>query len=543
MKRPVLLILAATPLLAAAIDYAAEGNLWWAHIRVLADDKLEGRNTGTEGFRKAVEYVSAQFERFDLKPAGASGYLQPVKLETRLLVAEESVIALVRDGKAEPLALGTDATLNARADMADPLEAPMVFVGYGLTIPEAHYDDLAGIDLHGKIAVYVNAPGPVDAPGPLKSHYGSAVERWAALRKAGALGIATIQNPRVPAGGGRGTAGDPASGGDEPGRRGRGPAQPVFALADPELQEITGQKVALAINQRGAEKFFKGSGHTFEEIQKLAKDNAPLPKFPLAVSLRAKTVVKHNSMEVPNVVGLLPGSDAGLKNEYVVFSAHLDHVGIGRPVNGDSLYNGAMDNASGIASILEVARLMKESGARPKRSILFLAVTAEEKGELGSRYFAAHPTVPEDRIVADINLDMFLPLYALKYIEVQGLDESTLGETVRAAAKELGVEVQRDNEPEQNRFVRSDQYSFIRRGVPALAFKFGYTPGSPEEKIRKDWVRDRYHKPSDDLDQPIDKAAAALFDRVILGLIERVANDTARPHWSENSFFRRFATH
>ena len=551
MKRPVLLILAAAPVLAAAVDYAAEGNLWWAHIQFLADDKLQGRNVGTEGFQKAVDYVRTEFERSGLKPAGTAGYLQPVKFETRLLVTEESSIALVRDGNVEPLALGADATLNARADAAGTVEAPMVFVGYGLAIPEAHYDDLAGLDLHGKIAVYVNGPGPADAPGPLKSHYSSAVERWAALHKAGAVGIATIQNPRVPApgaGGGRGAAtGDAAAAnaadaaGGAGGRGGRGPAQPVFGLADPALQETGGQAVAMAINARGAEKFFAGSGHTFEEILKLAKDDAPLPKFPLAASLRAKTVVKRDSAEAPNVVGLLPGSDARLKDEYVVFSAHLDHVGVGRPVNGDSIYNGAMDNASGIASVLEVARLMKQSGAKPKRSVLFLAVTAEEKGELGSRYFAAHPTVAEDRIVADINLDMFLPLYALKYIEVQGLGESTLSETVRAAAKELGVEVQADNEPEQNRFIRSDQYSFIRRGVPALAFKFGYAAGSPEEKIRKDWVRDRYHRPSDDLEQPVDKAAAALFDRVILGLIERVADDAARPHWYESSFFRRFA--
>jgi Zn-dependent M28 family amino/carboxypeptidase len=201
-----------------------------------------------------------------------------------------------------------------------------------------------------------------------------------------------------------------------------------------------------------------------------------------------------------------------------------------------------MDDASGIATILEVARILKASGAKPKRSIIFLAVTAEEKGELGSRYFSAHPTVPAEQIIADINLDMFLPLYALKYLEVQGLGESTLGDSVRTAAKELGVEVQADNEPEQNRFIRSDQYSFIRRGVPALAFKFGYAPGSPEEKIRKDWVSTRYHRPSDDLSQPVDKAAAALFDRVILKLVERVADDAARPHWYADSFFRRFAT-
>jgi Zn-dependent M28 family amino/carboxypeptidase len=221
-------------------------------------------------------------------------------------------------------------------------------------------------------------------------------------------------------------------------------------------------------------------------------------------------------------------------------SAHLDHVGIGRPVNGDNIYNGAMDDASGIASVLEIARLMKDSNAHPKRSIIFLAVTAEEKGELGSRYFAAHPTVPFRQIVADINLDMFLPLYPLKVIEVQGLAESTLGDQVRTATADLGVDVQTDREPDQNRFIRSDQYSFIRRGIPSLAFKFGYEAGSPEEKIRKDWVRERYHKPSDDLQQPVDQEAAAKFDRVIMGLLERVADDPARPQWKADSLFRRF---
>jgi hypothetical protein len=567
MKKPVLLFLAAASLFAAAVDYAAEGKLWWAHIQYLADDKLEGRNVGTDGFRKAVEYVSAEFERSGLKPAGTSGYLQQVKFETRLLIEDQSSLALVRDGSVEPLTLGTDATLSPRADLAPSLEAPMVFVGYGMVIPEAKYDDLAGLDLHGKIAVYVNGPGPAEAPGPLKSHYSSGVERWNTLRKAGAVGIATIANPRSagggnrggsttdpPAGGAagaaaategeagaRGAAGGRAAGGGG-GRGGRGPAQPTVGLADPALQETVGQSVAIAINPRGAEKFFAGSGHTFEEIQKLARNNEPLPKFPLAASLQAKTAMKRDSLEAPNVVGLMPGNDRKLKNEYVVLSAHLDHLGVGRPVNGDSIYNGAMDDASGIATILEVARILKASGAKPKRSVIFLAVTAEEKGELGSRYFAAHPTVPAEQIIADINLDMFLPLYALKYLEVQGLGESTLGDSVRTAAKELGVEVQADNEPEQNRFIRSDQYSFIRRGVPALAFKFGYAKGSPEEKIRRDWVRDIYHRPADDLNQPVDKAAAALFDRVILKLVERVADDAARPHWYPDSFFRRFAT-
>jgi Zn-dependent M28 family amino/carboxypeptidase len=252
--------------------------------------------------------------------------------------------------------------------------------------------------------------------------------------------------------------------------------------------------------------------------------------------------MKREAIESTNVVGVFEGSDPVLKSEYVVMSAHLDHVGIGRAIGGDTIYNGAMDDASGIASVIETARLLKASGIKTKRSVLFLAVTAEEKGELGSHYFALRPTVPFPQIVADINLDMFLPLYALKVIEVQGLAESSLGESVRAAAKTLGVEVQTDREPEQNRFIRSDQYSFIRKGVPALAFKFGYEFGSPEETIRRNWVRDVYHKPSDDLNQQVNLEAAATFNRVIMTLLQRVANDMARPTWNADSFFKRFAT-
>jgi Zn-dependent M28 family amino/carboxypeptidase len=312
------------------------------------------------------------------------------------------------------------------------------------------------------------------------------------------------------------------------------------SLADPALSETSGMEVALSFTARGADKLFAGSGHTFAEIQALVRDNKPLPHFPLNGTLRSQAVLKHDALDSPNVVGMVPGHGK-LKNEYVILSAHLDHVGVGRAVNGDTIYNGAMDDGSGIATVLEVARLLKESKARLKRSVIFLLVTAEEKGELGSQYYAAHPTVPFKNIVADINLDMFLPLYPLKVIEVQGLMESTLGESVKAAAEVDGVQVQIDQEPAENRFIRSDQYSFIRRGIPSLAFKFGYQPGSPDETTRKNWVRDRYHKPSDDLTQPVDTAAAAKFDRIILRLMETVANDPARPQWHQDSFFRRFA--
>jgi Zn-dependent M28 family amino/carboxypeptidase len=312
-------------------------------------------------------------------------------------------------------------------------------------------------------------------------------------------------------------------------------------LADTSLQEQAGQKVSITITRTGGEKFFSGSGHTYQEILDLAKENKPLPKFPLTGTLRAKIAVKRESVEAPNVAGVLTGSDPKLKNEYVIMSAHLDHVGVGRPIENDTIYNGAMDDASGIASILEIARIMKADGMKPKRSIVFLAVAAEEKGELGSRYFAMKPTVEAHQIVADINLDMFMPLFDLKFVEVQGLAESTLGDTIRDAASEFGVAVQADKEPEQNRFIRSDQYSFIRNGVPSLAFKFGYEFGTPEDKIFHDWIRDRYHKPSDDLNQPVNKAAAAKFDRMIASLLLRVADAEGRPQWKSDSFFKRFA--
>jgi Zn-dependent M28 family amino/carboxypeptidase len=251
--------------------------------------------------------------------------------------------------------------------------------------------------------------------------------------------------------------------------------------------------------------------------------------------------VEPSEVESQNVAGILRGSDPNRRNEYVVLSAHLDHLGVGEPINGDRIYNGAMDNASGIAAILEVAARLHDAATQPARSILFLAVTGEEKGELGSRYFAAHPTVPKGSIVANVNTDMFLPLFPLKILMVLGLDESDLGRDIRATAKELSLEVQADPEPQRNRFVRSDQYSFIKVGVPALAMKVGYLENTPEAAIAAKWTAQRYHAPSDDLSQPVDLSAADKFVDVLRNLALRVANRPDRPKWNDASFFKRFA--
>jgi hypothetical protein len=478
-----------------------------------------------------------------------------VKLDSRTLVPDQSTLALVRDGKEERLVIGQDATFGARAELNGDMEASAVFVGYGLSIPEAGWDEFAGLDLRGKVAVYVNAFPPVKVTDNVKSHVNTADERWLGLKRAGAIGVATIGAPRAggegAAGGGAGRAGAAASanagqpaaaGAAAGGGRGGGTPQPTITLFDRELIDAAGEAVAITLTPRGAAALLAGTGHTIEEINQLVTDNKPLPRFAIPGTLKAHAALGREPIDSCNIVGVVEGSDRTLKSEYVIMSAHLDHLGIGRAVNGDTIYNGAMDNASGIASIIETARLLKASGVKTKRSLVFLALTGEEKGELGSRYFARRPTVAFGKIVADINLDMFLPLYALKVIEVQGLTESSLGDSVRAAAKTVGVDVQTDREPEQNRFIRSDQYSFVRRGVPALAFKFGYEFGSPEETIRRNWVRDLYHKPGDDLNQPVNTEAAALFDRVMLALLQRVANDPARPTWNADSFFKQFAT-
>jgi len=518
-----LVILFVTFLALTTQDPASEGKRWWSHVEFLASDALEGRNVGTAGLEKAVAYVEAEFKNSGLKPAGIGGFRQLVKLESRTLIPEKSKLTVVRDGAETPLTLREDATLAARGELDGRVEAPLVFVGYGLSIPESNWDELAGLDLKGKIAVYMNTPAPATVSDNVRSHVQSVGERWAVLKKAGAIGMATI-----PVGGGSGAPAGQTQ-------------QPSIVLADEALRDNVGQVVSMTITRSGAEKLLAGSGHTLAEIDALVTEKKPLPRFPLAGTLRVEAALKREPIQSNNVAGIYEGSDPRLKEEYVVMTAHLDHVGIGGAVNGDNIYNGAMDDASGVASMIEIARLLKETNAKPKRSIIFVAVTAEEKGLLGSKFFAARPTVPFEAIVANINLDMFLPLYPLKVIEVQGLTESTLGEAVAAAAKELGVEVQTDREPEQNRFIRSDQYSFIRRGVPALAFKFGFEKGSKEETIRRDWVRDVYHKPNDDLTQTVDVEAAARFNRVIVGLLQRVANDNVRPRWKDDSFFKRFA--
>lgn len=508
-------------------DWSAPAAAWWSHIQVLADDRLQGRKTGTPDYDKAVAYVEAQFKAAGLKPAGTRGYQQPITLIPTQVDLEKSSLTLHGVANAT-LDLPRDASIASHSVPA--LHAPLAFVGYGLQLPRRHMDDLAGIDLRGRIAVVYNTP-PANLQGPQRAYARSLDQRWKALRAAGAVGVLVYTPPRYIPGTNKMT---PAQ---------REAAQPQRALgpslqfADVAMDTLQGMQLSGSVTPSGMVKLLNGTGRSFDELKALADAGKPLPRFALPGVLDAVvSVTRGQPVSASNVIGLLEGSDPRLRNEYVVISAHLDHLGIGREIDGDKLYNGAMDNASGIASVVEAAKLMAAQ-PHPRRSILFIALMGEEIGELGSQYFATKPTVPRNQIVADLNMDMFLPLFPLRFLEVQGLGESTLGNDARAVCQANDVEVQFDKQPDENRFVRSDQVNFVKQGIPALAFKFGWVPDSPEQATFNDWVKTRYHKPSDDLNQPVDKVAAAQFTDLLAQLATRVANAPDRPAWYPESSF------
>ncbi len=518
----------------------AAGKAWWAQVQVLASDDMKGRLTGTEDYLRAASYVVDQFKAMGLSPAGTKGFYQPVRFDVSTIDAANSSIELEAGGTASRLALPHDAVLAARATQPEHLDAPLVFIGYGLHLPEANYDDfnsaeLPWASLKGKVVVVING-GPADLPGALKS-FARTSPLAGALEDAGAAGIISIPTPKsMDFGWDR-----IASSASQPGMRlAPSPDDAALAARNPALAEHRGTMFAATFNPAEAEKLFSGSGHTFAEMLALADAQKPLPRFDLHKTVRAEVSFEKTQVTSPNIVAKLEGSDPVLKKEYVLISAHLDHLGVGAPIAGRTIYNGAMDDASGVASVLQIARRFANEKQRPKRSLLFVVFTAEEKGLLGSRYFAGHPSVPEKDLVADLNMDMFMPLFPLKKLHVQGLAESTLADDVKAIGAEHHIEIAPDPEPDRNSFVRTDQYSFVQAGLPALAMKFGWTAGSPEYKQWRGWLAQRYHSTEDNLSQPVDSAAAAQFDSFLGDVAKRVANEAPKPHYLETSFFRRF---
>ncbi len=491
-----------------------------AHVLFLADDVLKGREASSPEFMIAAHYVAAQFYAAGLRPAGdKGGYLQDVPL-VAVRAADHGDVVVTRKGAApQPLLFGEDYVPGAVAGRATTtIDAPVVFVGQGIVAPTYHRNDYAGVDVRGKIvAILGGAPSRFQSEE--RAHFSSPSTKAATAAEHGAIGVIQIL-PRA--------LGRAATGWDR--------ARTVWAKPDGTGFE-PGAPTLATLSASGAAKLFAGAKTPWAAIAAAAnKDGATFRAMPLPSRV---TISLHSAFEPSrsaNVAGLLPGSDPKLRDEVVVLSAHLDHLGVGRPdKNGDAIYNGAEDNAVGIAALIEEAKRFKASGKSPRRSILFLAVTAEEKGLVGSDYFARHPTLPLDHIVADVNLDMPILTYAFQDMTVFGADRSTLGPIVGKAVAALGVTMSPDPDPGQGIFVRSDHYRFVQQGIPSVFLWPGQAGDG--KAAWADFFAKRYHQPSDEIGQTLDWAQGVRFVSVNYAIAREIADGDARPRWNKGDFF------
>lgn len=500
-----------------------------AHITFLADDMLRGRQPGTDGYDIAAAYVVSQFRQMGLQPAGDDGgYLQEVPLRSARLENGSAVLGLERDGNTTSFRFGEDFyTGPSRAHERSEVEAEMVFAGYGIHAPLLEYSDYEGLDVEGKIVVAMSGM-PQDFPSEEGAHFSNRRELARNAIERGAVGFVSIYTPR---------------------------SEQRFAWE--KLQTMVGMPAMGWLDQQGnvfagfeqlqggalfhynaAGKLFEGAPNSLEELIALDAEGKPLPRFELDGTLNMAQSSSHEAITSTNVAAVLPGSDPLLSGEFVVYTAHLDHIGELHGDHDDTINNGALDNASGISVMLETARLLAQKA--PRRSVLFLAVTAEEKGLVGSEYFAHNPTVPVERMAGLVNLDMPLLLYDFGDVIAFGAEHSTLGDAVETAAGDFGVMLTPDPFPEQNIFVRSDHYRFVEQGVPAVFLVTGTTSMDGETDtmgIFQQFLKDHYHTPSDDLNLPINYSAAARFTRINTRIGEIIGNELERTKWHEGDFF------
>lgn len=498
------------------------------HMRILANDSLKGRKPGTRGFAMAADYVVSQFKALGLQPAGENkSFRQAVPLRRWQTNESGSAMTLVANGREQPLHYGKQFILNPNPDHAtSDVSAPVVFVGYGVSAPELDYDDYTGIDVKGKIVAYLNG-APASFPSNQRAYYSSSKAENAVAH--GAVGTIAFSMPT-----------DLRNRIETAAPRNR---QGIYRWVDKQgkpQRTYPAIKGAASLGDSTARLLFANAPTSFSDAIKQANKNRP-QAFPLNVSVRMQTQTDLvEDVAGFNLVSLLPGTDPVLKNEYVVYVAHLDHLGIGRSVKGDSIYNGAHDNASGVAINLETARLFTALPKAPRRSVLFVCVTGEEMGLLGSDYFASNPTVPKDKIVANLTLDMPFFFHPLLDIVPYGAEHSSLNKEVKQAASFLGVEISPDPIPEQTVFMRSDHFSFVRQGIPALFIKSGSQTGNPAldgTKLNLDWRASIYHSPQDDMNQPFDFKSAAKHAQLQFLVGYLTAQDDQRPTWNKGDFF------
>ena len=502
---------------------------WWHTTVALSNDQMEGRDTGTAAYQHAAEYVAARFKAAGLVPAGENGtYFQTVPMHEVDVQSEGTSFVVERPGGVLKLEFLQEMMVAASEESLREGTGALTFRGY--------CGKDAMTDVKGKIVVCF---------GTLRAGLPSGGERFANARAAGALGVVSVDDPYFTI---------------EPPRWPYAYARSVtLKTGEVANGRAAAEKDMLPSMRLSAEAFAKlvaGSGQDANTILKMGGAKQPLPNFEIPGKLHVRLHLTSRDIRSPNVLAVLPGSDAKVANQYVVVGAHLDGYGFGTPVHGDNLYNGTLDDAAYVALLIQMADdlhagMVSGGGlhavsygrgggpgdvvdkgitlAAPKRSILFCAFTGEEKGLLGSTWFVEHPTVPVAELAADINLDQLRPLFPLKILTAEALTDTTLGETAKEVGKGMGVEIREDREPERQLLRRADQYPFLRIHVPAISFIFGYDPGTDAEKRYREWYEVRYHRPQDDITQPMDFMAAAKFDVFFYRLVETVADTPVRP--------------
>ncbi len=501
-----------------------------AHVEFLADDLLEGRDTGKRGHEIAARYVASQFQAFGLEPGGDSGsWFQRVTLQQTSRGANRGSVTISGPQGDARFAHADNALvrMNGREPVQD-VSAQLVFVGYGVEDPLLGLDDYRGLDVKGKIVVALRG-FPKGMPSEEGAHV--AATKAEAAQRHGAIGfvsVATLQSEQA----------DPWT------RRLRYADDPDYGWVDAdgrEHQDAPGIRVGAFLNGPAAEALFAGSARTLSRIRLEAdKPNARPRGFALKTRIRIQVENTSQRVTSPNVVGVLRGTDPALASEYVVLLAHLDHIGVsiaksGEPADQDRINNGALDNATGIATMLEVARAAAAAPTRPRRSLLFLATTAEEKGLIGAEYFVRHPTVPIPQIVGAVGLDMPLLLYPFTDVIAFGANHSSFGKLVAGAVAPMHLTLAPDPMPEQGVFTRSDHYPFVKQGVPAVFLVTGFANGG--EKVWPEFLGGPYHSPNDDLSQKIDWQAGARFAEANYRIMRAIADTDAPPLWVEGDFF------
>jgi Zn-dependent M28 family amino/carboxypeptidase len=496
------LLLTGANALAAPVIKDADTRAWWSIIGDLSGDDMEGRDTGSPAYARAVRYVEAKFKAAGLQPAGeGGGYTQTLPLHEVKVEKAGTTFAIVHKGGGEtPLKFLHEISVRATEALPPVLDAPLSFRGY------CSKAEMGG-DMKGKVAVCF---------GGRRHGVPGAAERLEVAEAAGAVGLIAVDDPGFTI---------------EPARWPDAYARTVnFQAAKPPAAP---QMAVMRLSDAVFAAVIQGSGQKSSDILAAGAASRPLPTFDIPARLHATFKLTTRDYTSDNVLGLLPGSDPQLKPQVVVVSAHLDGYGYGEPVKGDAIYNGAFDDAAYVATLIRLAE--QRHGRGFKRSVLFAAFTGEEKGLLGATWFTRHPTVPKTDLAADINLDQLRPLFPLKTLTMHAVDDTTLGATVKSVAAPMHIEIRPDLEPDRNLLRRADHWPFLQIGVPATGFVFGYDPGTEAERRYREWYQVRYHRPQDDMTQPIDFQAAADFNTFFDRLTEAVADAPERPSFLSDS--------